>query len=186
MLKKCITCNLEKPIELFYFRKDTGKRRSQCSSCYKKYDGSRLLKSKELAEDITNGIKLCPRCNIKKPLSDFNKDSSTTHGYVVSCKVCKEVYRKNNLEKINLQRINKIYNLSKLEYDNLIKSQNNKCAICNKEHLDNTKNKLFIDHNHTSGKVRGLLCHHCNVALGSFYDNIDFLKNAIVYLEKNN
>lgn len=186
MLKKCVTCNEEKPIEVFYFRTDTGKRRNQCSFCYKKYDGSKLLKSKELAEDIKNGIKLCPKCNIKKPLSGFNKDNSTKHGYVVNCKSCKENYRQLNLEKISLQRITKVYNLSKEEYKNLITLQNNRCAICNKEHFENNKNKLFIDHDHKTGKVRGLLCHHCNVALGSFYDNIDILQNAINYLNTNN
>jgi hypothetical protein len=41
---------------------------------------------------------------------------------------------------------------------------------------------LHVDHNHMTGKVRGLLCHHCNVGIGHFEDNIVLLSNAITYL----
>jgi len=54
------------------------------------------------------------------------------------------------------------------------------CATCGKE------SKLYVDHCHDSGNVRGLLCHHCNTALGMALDNIDTLKAMIKYLEKHN
>ena len=46
--------------------------------------------------------------------------------------------------------------------------------------------QLVVDHCHKTGKIRGLICDSCNVGLGRFKDNIDNLKNAIKYLEKNN
>jgi len=47
------------------------------------------------------------------------------------------------------------------------------------------KLKLLIDHDHETGKIRGLLCHRCNTGLGFFLDNPHFLTNAAFYLEKN-
>jgi hypothetical protein len=61
----------------------------------------------------------------------------------------------------------------------MILSQNNLCAICNNP----SKNKaLAIDHNHKTGEVRGLLCHHCNLAIGLFKEDIDVFTSAIKYL----
>lgn len=89
---------------------------------------------------------------------------------------------KNNPEKAKNQR--KEYKLKKLgisvdSYDKLVVEQNNKCAICGKE--GNPK-RLCADHNHKTGKIRGLLCSHCNVGLGYLKDNIEYLKSAIEYL----
>jgi len=71
------------------------------------------------------------------------------------------------------------YGLTLEEYETMEKNQNGCCAICKTPFEKNGE----IDHNHTSGKIRGLLCHHCNIALGSFKDNPEILKNAIRYLE---
>lgn len=68
------------------------------------------------------------------------------------------------------------------EYNNLLEKQNNQCAICF-IHQGDIKKKFAVDHNHETGKIRGLLCHHCNVGLGHFRDNVDFLQSAILYLQ---
>lgn len=60
-------------------------------------------------------------------------------------------------------------------------AQNNLCAIC-KDELPEGKH-CHVDHDHTTGKVRGLLCHHCNTALGLFDENPDLMEKAAVYLE---
>ena len=52
------------------------------------------------------------------------------------------------------------YGISVGEYDGLFQLQNGKCAVCGKE------GKLLVDHDHTTGRVRGLLCHECNIVLG--------------------
>lgn len=69
------------------------------------------------------------------------------------------------------------YNLSQNAYDALWEAQEGKCAIC-LEHLTFD----HIDHDHRTGETRGLLCRLCNVGLGSFKDNPDFLRAAINYL----
>ena len=76
------------------------------------------------------------------------------------------------------------YGLSITEFDNLLLSQDNRCAIC-KEPLDlqNPKN-VNIDHNHLTGKVRGILCLKCNVAIGLLRDNPEYVYNAYKYLKE--
>lgn len=70
------------------------------------------------------------------------------------------------------------YSLTQDDFDFMKGCQNGKCAICNENHK-------VIDHSHKTGKVRGLLRIACNVGLGCFKDNINSLKNAIRYLEKD-
>jgi DNA-directed RNA polymerase subunit RPC12/RpoP len=70
------------------------------------------------------------------------------------------------------------YNYSEEQIDAIIKSQNYKCAICG------DTRKLFVDHDHTTKKVRGLLCSKCNSGLGLLQDDSRILQNAIRYLEK--
>lgn len=64
----------------------------------------------------------------------------------------------------------------------MVKSQDGLCAICNR--VCKVLVKLSIDHDHATGKIRGLLCKSCNSALGLFEDNVDFLRSAIDYLLK--
>lgn len=77
----------------------------------------------------------------------------------------------------------KKYGLSSEEYVLMVYSQRNKCAICHKVQKGKA---LAIDHNHSTGKVRGLLCQSCNIGLGHFKDSIDLLINARDYLNKTN
>lgn len=90
---------------------------------------------------------------------------------------------KNSLDfrKWNLWRM---YKLTLEDYANLEKRQKSKCAICKSTTVGNKRSQgLYIDHCHTTKKVRGLLCHKCNSLLGHAQDNIDILKKAIKYLE---
>lgn len=67
----------------------------------------------------------------------------------------------------------------------MLREQDNKCAVCEKEfNIDTVGSKPHIDHNHVDGKVRGLLCHNCNLGLGYFKDNPEILQKAIAYLKR--
>ena len=81
-------------------------------------------------------------------------------------------------------RLKRKYNLSIEEYNTLIESQNNSCKICGTHATNNIKGKLYIDHCHTTGKVRGLLCMKCNSALGLLNDNKELVQNLLDYLNK--
>ena len=90
-----------------------------------------------------------------------------------------------NKTRVKFNKIKRVYGLSKEQYLEMLKLQNDCCAIClcNKETLP--YQTLVVDHCHNTGKVRGLLCNHCNTAVGLFKDNKDFLKKAIQYLEQS-
>ena len=75
------------------------------------------------------------------------------------------------------------YGLSWDSYLALLEKQNSCCAICGVR--ENADKSLDIDHDHTTGKVRGLLCGHCNRGLGNFKDSTELLENAVKYLNEN-
>lgn len=78
--------------------------------------------------------------------------------------------------KINLKRQ---YGMTIEQYEAIYNAQEGKCAICGRH-----EEKLCIDHDHATNKVRGLLCQHCNTALGYVYDDPEILTSAINYLRE--
>jgi nitrate/TMAO reductase-like tetraheme cytochrome c subunit len=78
------------------------------------------------------------------------------------------------------------YGITEKQYDEMLTSQNFGCAICkSKETKDERSFRLVVDHCHTTGKVRGLLCSACNKGIGMFEDSKEALMEAIKYLERN-
>lgn len=81
--------------------------------------------------------------------------------------------------------IMKRYGLAPEEYDAMVEKHNNCCAICESPAPKKSRKKrLNIDHDHKSGKVRGLLCDKCNQALGLFKDDLKLIKKATSYLAR--
>ena len=73
------------------------------------------------------------------------------------------------------------YNIDIAHYNNLLKKQDGRCAIC----FDlPTNRRLAVDHNHTTGKVRGLLCSKCNFAIGLLCESKELFERALKYLER--
>jgi len=109
--------------------------------------------------------KYCPDCNTEKPVSEFSRASKSKDGYQGKCKSCYRVYQMAHR-----------YGLSLKRYHALVAHHQGHCGIC-----DQVK-PLVIDHNHESGRVRGLLCNSCNKALGLFGDSVDNIRAAEGYL----
>jgi hypothetical protein len=84
------------------------------------------------------------------------------------------------------KRLMKEYNMTIADYDAMLLEQEGNCKVCSKPHSGNvngdTNKPMFIDHCHTSGKVRGLLCHNCNTALGHIKDDVELATKLIKYL----
>jgi uncharacterized C2H2 Zn-finger protein len=72
------------------------------------------------------------------------------------------------------------YNLPIEEYDQMFLRQEGKCAICGKE----SRLRLSVDYNHSTGVIRGLLCRHCNLALGFYFDDPEIVSRIADYLKK--
>jgi len=78
------------------------------------------------------------------------------------------------------------YGMDFKQYEEMLFAQDGKCAICKAEPPTNQhKTRLNIDHDHSTGAIRGLLCDCCNRALGLMRDNTDLLQKAIQYLTKH-
>lgn len=120
-------------------------------------------------------MRVCSNCKCKKSLEEFPNDKARPLGKAHRCKSCK----RNDDERDRLKRD---YNLTQEELSSLCKSQNNACKICNRS-FDNCLRA--IDHDHITGRVRGLLCSECNTGLGKFKDNPDLLKKAFDYLSSD-
>ena len=86
-------------------------------------------------------------------------------------------YRQDHPEKIKEKRTDK-YGITPEEYDRMYADQGGVCSIC-----DEPMKKPCIDHNHTTGQVRELLCHPCNVSIGLMKEDIRRFQKAISYLE---
>lgn len=85
-----------------------------------------------------------------------------------------------NPDKVKAFKRKSSYGITQKQYDELLIKQDSKCAICLNQ-LDLGK-YTHIDHCHKTNKVRGLLCHHCNLFIGNAKENISYLENAIKYL----
>lgn len=87
-------------------------------------------------------------------------------------------------KKARTHRLKTEYNLTTIQWENIFNNQNKRCAIC-KINVPEGKGKWCVDHCHTTNKIRGILCHNCNVGLGNLKDNILILEAAIKYLKDN-
>jgi len=74
------------------------------------------------------------------------------------------------------------YGITPEKYDEMLAAQGGVCAICKNEDTKHKSNYFPVDHNHSTGEVRGLLCSTCNTGLGLFGDSIDTLMGAAAYL----
>lgn len=86
------------------------------------------------------------------------------------------------------QSLHKQYKIRVKDYNEILERQDGVCAICKGDeksiaHTSNKIRRLTVDHCHTTGKIRGILCSRCNRGLGFFQDNLTHLKSAIKYLE---
>ena len=116
--------------------------------------------------------KFCGVCEKTKPADEFTKNKSSKDGLYSMCSACKSARQRKQS-----------YGIEDGEYLSRLVSQNFCCAICDLPQDQVPRKKLFVDHCHTTGEVRGLLCQACNFVLGQAKDSQTILANAIQYLE---
>lgn len=134
-------------------------------------------------------LKKCTTCAEEKPRDAFYKKSSGSMGLASRCKACVSDYGKKQyarpevVEQKRWQWVQKQYGLTKAAFTAMWEASGGCCTICSTP-LRITHAGYAIDHNHTTGEVRGLLCSTCNAGLGQFKDSPSRLRAAAAYLER--
>ena len=126
--------------------------------------------------------KQCKVCEVVKPISEYHKAPGYSGGYKPQCKVCYLAYQKEKRLQISPETrrnywVKHKYGISLDEQHAMLQAQGGVCAICKQPMA-----RLCVDHDHSNGAVRGLLCVPCNTGLGSFKDDKVILANALDYL----
>jgi len=144
----------------------------------------------------------CRVCSLLKPYSEMVKNKGFSCGVDTICLECSrervKLWRKENPEKRAKQMkkeagkpytINKHlrskYGITHIEYNEMFIAQKGCCTICGL-HQSNFTRRLSVDHCHTTGKIRALLCSHCNSMIGYAKDDTNILNSAIEYLKEYN
>jgi len=136
--------------------------------------------------------KYCYKCKQTKPLSKFFNHKLGKQGKTKLCKKCHvestKKWKNNNKDRVKrygyASNIKRRYGINYKEYEEILRQQEYKCALCGSYKYDVLNRRLGVDHNHKTGEVRGLLCNCCNRGLGNFKDSVELLTKAINYLVK--
>lgn len=136
-----------------------------------------ILIEKEEQIKIDQGFKWCNSCKDWLLNSEFGK----AHSY------CKQCYRNRTNAKYDLGKqreyiLNKNFGINSVEYNLMLQEQNHCCYIC-QIHEDKLDRSLAVDHDHATGKVRGLLCGSCNRFLGKINDSTETVERMLEYLK---
>ena len=142
----------------------------------------------------------CRTC--QSPLTEENTYRNYEKNYNYECKFCKrerdrrnrknrgegwlEYRREYNKTRSTEKRdyhLKKTYGLTLVQWEDIFKRQGCKCKIC--QTGEEPSMGWHTDHDHKTGKVRGILCHSCNTGLGKFKDDTEILEAAISYLKED-
>jgi Autographiviridae endonuclease VII len=202
-VKECGRCRTIKPVGSF--SPDAHRKGGLSYSCKRCNADMATIKAEKrktnfVARPQTGSFRCC-LCKATKGVSEFHTDRRRKYGLANWCKACGKVRSKERRDRLRaegrLTQLNRNFTIRKkigLEgYNQMVEEQNDLCAICKQKpfvkprlgYSTNTSKPLFIDHCHKTGKVRGLLCLHCNNGIGYFKDDINRLQSAIDYLLKH-
>jgi hypothetical protein len=184
-LKQCTNCQEYKHISDFHkYSKAQDGLKPWCKVCVKKYDIAENDATRIFPRKIdADGNIHCRNCGEYFKEEDMKVSSQRQYKGMSYCVECAPLLKRT-------QTLKK-YNLTLEDYHNLLQSQDFSCKICKQK--DSTfRKRLSVDHDHSCcpgegscGKcIRGLLCHHCNAALGNAKDNVETLQKMIDYLKK--
>ena len=112
-------------------------------------------------------MKRCRDCGLWKPLEEFPRNRNSKDGRHTYCKPCHNARCEETRQRLygggRHYHLKRRYGIGAAEFDELVRDQHGVCAICGRE------NPEHVDHDHETGKVRGILCFNCNGGLGQFF-----------------
>lgn len=134
--------------------------------------------------------KRCSTCREIKSLLEFHKDSTKGQGRCNECKMCRSKRSKtwHSKTKNKCWWLKRKFGITLEQYDRMFEEQGGVCVICGKEETSTFQGiirRLAVDHDHKTGKIRGLLCANCNLTLGYAKDDIIILSRMIAYLKES-
>jgi hypothetical protein len=177
-------------ITIDQFNKLIFDQKNSCGICNKSLNGK--YPYKPTVDHIHNKIKkirgiLCQKCN--SALGLFRDNPQTMLSAIKWIKEIKSITKKRKIKseiiisKKYYNNIKRIYHLTPNQFDKLLIESKNSCGICEIKFTNKYPCRPCIDHNHTTGKIRGLLCSKCNNALGFFDENTNYILNAIKWVQ---
>jgi hypothetical protein len=200
-MKLCQACNTEKPETEFYRdRSRSDGLNWRCKPCHKEHIAHVAMQPPR--NPPPEGMKRCSRCKEMKSVDEFFADKNRYDGRQQYCMTCQNARHRQWVDE-NREQVNRYareryqndphrymeyerkshYGLPHGTYERMLIEQGGKCAICGTD--DPSPRRHFaVDHCHTTGTVRGLLCQSCNHGLGRFNDSPSILEKALKYLLK--
>lgn len=144
-------------------------------------------------------MKLCGKCQTTKPLDDFYVLRKKGRTYRQSwCKPClretNQQWKKANPDAVKAADRRKVlkkrYGITTSDYNKLLSEQNGGCGVCGKpertiQRAGSPVQFMAVDHDHDTGRLRGLLCQSCNRTLGNMGDNLEGVMRFVAYLERS-
>jgi len=157
----------------------------ECSDSYKKESADRYA-----ARVLRVGKKQCKYCDRTRKLDYFPKSKNSKTGYFSYCYECRRSINRNQDKKRFRKRLEytrnryliRTYGISISDYEIMLREQGGGCAICGRQ--KDSHAKLAVDHDSMTGRVRGILCENCNLAIGQLAHDIERIRKAITYLER--
>jgi recombinational DNA repair protein (RecF pathway) len=188
-LRKCTSCGQEKPATTEYFyKKSNGGLNAWCIECFKAkhkvtYNlNKEAYKARARKDHETNRERNKKRMNEWRA-ANIDKVLEKKKEYYKNNKemVLEGVkrWRENNPDKVKSAKLKRAYGITLEEYNVLLEKHDNRCYACGRT------DSLVVDHCHTTGVIRGILCNNCNSALGFVNDEIETLNRMIDYLERH-
>ncbi|PRX92349.1 endonuclease VII domain-containing protein [Allonocardiopsis opalescens] len=133
---------------------------------------------------LAEGEKWCPKCERALPRSEFGSNRSSRDGLTAYCRPCHNRIGRENRERnhggTRHYHLKRRYGIGADDAERMLAEQGGVCLICHRElGVEN----MHVDHSHTTGEVRGILCFNCNGGLGQFKDDHERMLRAITYLD---
>jgi len=137
-------------------------------------------------------MKTCTVCSETLSYDSYHKSKASKDGYGYRCKTCDKKarykYRESNKDRFyensRKRQLKYKYGITPEEYESILRDQGGGCAICSTPTNTRGDFKFSVDHDHKTGKMRGLLCNNCNRGLGLLGDDVVSLRKALTYLTK--
>jgi hypothetical protein len=181
--KVCRQCNKLLPFSEFWndIKIKDGKK-SYCILCCKQRWNEKPGRPRTGRLYVEPLEKFCRGCSATLPIALFGIRSERKNGRRARCKQCEsrtyKEYSDKNLGRSRKSNLKAKYQLTENDYLAILSTQNGKCGLCeNTESGRKDSPWLHVDHNHSTGVVRGLLCHNCNIAVGMIKKNSINLKS---------